>query len=411
MKKKDGSLRLCIDYRELNKVTIRNQYLLPRIDDLFDQLQGARVFSKIDLRSSYHQLKIRSEDVPKTAFKTRYGHYEFLVMPFGLTNAPTVFMDLMNRIFQPYLDQFVIVFIDDILIYSGSKEDHEEHLRVVLQILRENQLYAKFSKCQFWLDSVAFLGHVILAEGVYVDPQKIEAIVNWKPPTNVTEIRSFLGLTRYYRKFVEGFSKLAAPLTKLTRKEEKFVWSEACQQSFDELKRKLTSASVLTLPSGQDGYTVYCDASRQGLGCVLMQHENVIAYAPRQLKKHEQNYLTHDLELAAVVFALRIWRHYLYGVLCRIFTDHKSLQYLFTQKDLNMRQRRWVELIKDYECTIEYHPGKANVVADALSRKSTGSISHLKAVYLPRLVELRSLGVRLELTDTGALLAFMFVRY
>ena len=207
-------------------------------------------------------------------------------MPFGLTNAPAVFMDLMNRIFQPYLDQFVIVFIDDILIYSGSKEDHEEHLRVVLQILRENKLYAKFSKCQFWLDSVAFLGHVISAEGVSVDPQKIKAIVNWKPPTNVNEIRNFLGLAGYYRKFVEGFSKLAAPLTKLTRKEEKFVWSEACQQSFDELKRKLTLAPVLTLPSGQDGYIVYYDASKQGLGCVLMQHENVIAYASRQLKKH-----------------------------------------------------------------------------------------------------------------------------
>ena len=181
-------------------------------------------------------------------------------MPFGLTNAPAVFMDLMNRIFQPYLDQFVIVFIDDILIYSGSKEDHEEHLRVVLQILRENQLYAKFSKWQFWLDSVAFLGHVISAEGAYGDPQKIKAIVNWKPPTNVTEIRSFMGLAGYYQKFVQGFSKLAAPLTKLTMKEEKFVWSEACQQSFDELKRKLTSAPVLTLPSGQDRYTVYCES-------------------------------------------------------------------------------------------------------------------------------------------------------
>ena len=265
VKKKDGSLRFYIDYRDLNKVTIRNQYPPPRIDDLFHQLQGAKVFSKIDLRSGYHQLKIRSEDVPKKAFRTRYGHYKFLVMPFGLTNAPAVFMDLMNKIFQPYLDQFVIVFIDDILIYSSSKEDHEDHLRVVLQILRENKLYAKFSKCQFWLDSVAFLRHVISTKGVFVDPQKIEAIVNWKPPTNVTEIRSFRGLAGYYRKFVEGFSKLAAPLTKLTRKEEKFVWLEACQQSFDELKRKLTSAPVLTLPSRQDGYTVYCDASRQGL--------------------------------------------------------------------------------------------------------------------------------------------------
>ena len=248
VKKKDGSLRLCIDYRQLNKVTIRNQYPLPRIDDLFDHLQGAKVFSKIDLRSGYHQLKVRREDVPKTAFKTRYGHYEFLVMPFGLTNAPTVFMDLMNRVFGPYLDKFVIVFIDDILVYSSSKEEHAEHLRIVLQTLREHQLYAKFIKCQFWLDRVAFLGHVVSAEGISVDPQKIEAIVDWKPPTNITEVRSFLGLAGYYRKFVEGFSKIATPLTKLTRKEEKFIWSKACQNSFDVLKQRLTTAPVLTLP-------------------------------------------------------------------------------------------------------------------------------------------------------------------
>ena len=410
VKKKDGSMRLCIDYRELNKVTIRNQYPLPRIDDLFDQLQGAKVFSKIDLRSGYHQLRVHDEDVPKTAFRTRYGHFEFLVMPFGLTNAPAAFMDLMNRIFRPYLDQFVIVFIDDILIYSGSGEEHVEHLRIILQTLREHRLYAKLSKCQFWLDSVAFLGHIVSAEGVSVDPQKVEAILNWKPPTSVTEIRSFLGLAGYYCKFVEGFSKIVAPLTRLTRKEEPFLWSEACQKSFDELKRRLTSAPVLTLPSGQDGFAVYCDASRQGLGCVLMQNDKVIAYASRQLKKHEQNYPTHDLELAAVVFALRIWRHYLYGVPCRIFTDHKSLQYLFTQKELNMRQRRWIELIKDYECTIEYHPGKANVVADALSRRPMSSLSHLRAVHIPRLIELRSLVVRLELIDSGALLATFHVR-
>ena len=214
VKKNDGSLRLCIGYRELNKVKIRNQYPLPWIDDLFYQLQGARVLSKIDMRSGYHQLKIRSEDVPNTAFRIRYGHYKFLVMPFGLTNAPAAFIDLMNRIFQPYLDQFIIVFIDDILIYSGSKEDHEEHMRVVLQIMRKHQLYAKLSKCQFWLDSVAFLGHVISKEGVSVDPQKIEAIVNLKPPMNVTDIRSFLGLAGYYWNFLEGFSKLADPLRK-----------------------------------------------------------------------------------------------------------------------------------------------------------------------------------------------------
>ena len=240
VKKKDGSLRLCIDYRQLNRVTIRNQYPLPRIDELFDQLQRSRVYSKIDLRSGYHQLRVQESDVPKTAFRTRYGHYEFLVMPFGLTNAPAAFMDLMNRVFQPYLDRFVIIFIDDILVYSGSSEEHSEHLRIVLQTLRERQLYAKLSKCQFWLDRVAFLGHVISAEGVSVDPQKIEAVVNWKPPKNVSEVRSFLGLAGYYRKFVEGFSKIAAPLTKLTRKDVKYDLVDACQQSFEDLKSRLT---------------------------------------------------------------------------------------------------------------------------------------------------------------------------
>ena len=342
MKKKDGSLRLCIDYRQLNRVTIRNQYPLPRIDELFDQLQRSRVYSKIDLRSGYRQLRVQESDVAKTAFRTRYGHYEFLVMPFGLTNAQTAFMDLMNRVFQPYLDRFVIVFIDDILVYSGSSEEHSEHLRIVLHTLRERQLYAKLSKCQFWLDKVAFLGHVISAEGMSVDPQKIKAVVNWKPPMNVSEVRSFLGLAVYYRKFVEGFSKIAAPLTKLARKDVKYDLVDTCQHSFEELKDRLTSALVLTLPNARDVFVVYSDVSRQGLGCVLMQNDRVIAYASRQLKKHEENYPTHDLELASVVFALKIWRHYLYGVPCRIFTDHKSLQYIFTQKKLNLRQRRWL---------------------------------------------------------------------
>ena len=410
VKKKYGSLRLCIDYRQLNRVTIRNQYPLPRIDELFDQLQGSRVYSKIDLRSGYHQLRVQESDVPKTAFRTRYRHYEFLVMPFGLTNAPAAFMDLMNRVFQSYLDRFIIIFIDDILVYSGSLEEHSEHLRIVLQTLRERKLYAKLSKCQFWLDRVAFLGHVISAKGVSVDSQKIEAVVNWKPPKNVPEVRSFLGLAGYYRKFVEGFSKIAAPLIKLTRKNVKYYWVDACQQSFEELKGRLTSALVLALPNGRDGFVVYSDASRQDLGCVLMQNDRVIAYASRQLKKHEENYPTHDLELAVVVFALKIWRHYLYGVPCRIFTDHKSLQYIFTQKELNLRQRRWLELIKDYDCTIEYHPGKANVVADALSRRPESSLSHMRSGYLPLLMDLRALGVILEVEDSGALLDTFHVR-
>ena len=270
VKKKDGSLRLFIDYRQLNRAIIRNQYPLPIIDELFDQLHGSRVYSKIDLRSGYHQLRVRENDVSKTAFRTRYGHYEFLMMPFGLTNASAVFMDLMNRVFSPYLDKFVIVFIDDILVYSGSLEEHAEHLRTVLQILRERQLYSKFSKCQFWLDKVAFLGHVISEKGISVDPQKIEAIVNWKPPTNVYEVRSFLGLAGYYKKFVEGFLKIANPLTNLLKKDQKFEWSDTCQHSFEELRQRLTTTPVLALPSGKDGYVVYSAASRQGLGCVLM---------------------------------------------------------------------------------------------------------------------------------------------
>jgi hypothetical protein len=273
VKKKDGSMRLCINYRGLNKVTIKNRYPLPRIDDLFDQLQGSQVFSKIDLRSGYHQLKIQEKDVQKTAFRTRYGHYEFLVMPFGLTNAPAAFMDMMNQIFREHVDRCVVVFIDDILIYSKSQEEHVEHLRIVLSILRKHQLFAKFKKCEFWLDNVAFLGHVVTKEGIAVDPGKVEAVVNWVRPSNAHEVRSFLGLAGYYRRFVDGFSRLAAPLTRLTRKNEKFQWSEECEQSFQELKQRLVTAPVLTLPSGSNGFVIYSDASHKGLGCVLMQQE------------------------------------------------------------------------------------------------------------------------------------------
>ncbi|KAD7478106.1 hypothetical protein E3N88_01242 [Mikania micrantha] len=349
VKKKDGSMRMCIDYRELNKLTIKNKYPLPRIDDLFDQLQGASWFSKIDLRSGYHQLKVREQDIPKTAFRTRYGHYEFLVMSFGLTNAPAAFMDLMNRVCRPMLDRSVIVFIDDILIYSKSEGDHACHIREVLEMLRREKLYAKFSKCAFWLREVQFLGHVISPEGIMVDPAKVEAVMKWNPPKTPTEVRSFLGLA---------------------------------DPSFEELKKRLTEAPILALPDGNEDMVVYSDASYLGLGCVLMQRGKVIAYASRQLKTHEANYPTHDLELAAVVFALKIWRHYLYGVKCTIYTDHKSLKYFFEQKDLNMRQRRWLELLKDYDCEILYHPGKANVVADALSRKTEHPAIRVKSYSL-----------------------------
>ncbi|GJX75006.1 reverse transcriptase domain-containing protein [Tanacetum coccineum] len=323
----------------------------------------------VDYRSGYHQLRVREEDIPKTAFRTRYGHYEFRVMPFGLTNAPAVFMDLMNRVCKPYLDKFVIVFIDDILIYSRNEKEHEEHLKTILEMLKKEELYAKFSKCKFWINTVKFLGHVIDSSGIHVDPAKIEAVKNWASPTTPSEIRQFLGLAGYYRRFIEGFSKIAKPMTELTQKNQKFDWGEEQEEAFQLLKQKLCAAPILALPEGSEDFVVYCDASIKGLGAVLMQRMKVIAYASRQLKIHEKNYTTHDLELGAVVFALKIWRHYLYGTKCVVFTDHKSLQHILDQKDLNMRQRRWIELLSDYDCEIRYHPGKANVVADALSRK------------------------------------------
>ncbi|KAI3754853.1 hypothetical protein L1987_54645 [Smallanthus sonchifolius] len=368
VKKKDMTFRMCIDYRELNKVTIKNRYPLPRIDDLLDQLQGSSFYSKIDLRSGYHQLRVRDEDISKTTFRTRYVHYELMVVPFRLTNSPAVFTDLMNRVCKPYLDHFVIVFIDDILIYSKNKE---EHLRLILELLKKEQLYAKFSKCEFWIREVQFSGHVVNEKGIHVDPLKIEVIKNWAAPTTLTEVRQFLGLTGYYRRFIEGFSKISQPLTALTQKGKAYNWGDNQESAFQHLKQKLCSAPILALSEGTYDFVVYCDASIQGLGCVLMQREKVITYASRQLNIHEKNYTTHDLELGVVIFALKIWRHYLFGTKCTIYTDHKGLQHIFEQKELNIRQHHWIELLNDYDCTIKYHPGKANVVPNALSRKET----------------------------------------
>ncbi|GJU28612.1 putative reverse transcriptase domain-containing protein [Tanacetum coccineum] len=256
VKKKDGSFRMCIDYRELNKLTVKNRYPLPRIDDLFDQLQGSSIYSKIDLRSGYHQLRVREQDIPKTAFRTRYGHYEFQVMPFGLTNAPAVFMDLMNRVCKPYLDKFVIVFIDDILIYSKDEKEHEEHLKAILELLKKEKLYAKFSKCEFWIPKVQFLGHVIDSRGIHVDPAKIESIKDWASPKTPTEIRQFLGLAGYYRRFIEGFSKIAKSMTKLTQKGIKFDWGEKEENAFQLIKQKLCNAPILALPEGSEYFVV-----------------------------------------------------------------------------------------------------------------------------------------------------------
>jgi hypothetical protein len=388
MEKNDGTQRMCVDYHSLNEVTIKNKYPLPQIEDLFDQIKGAIVFSKIDLRPRYHQLRIQESDISKIVFHTWYGlykyivmsfrlmnalayfmylmnkmfmeymdkfvvvfidnilvyskteekheehlrlvleklranqlyakfskceFYEYTVMSFGLTNAPTYFMYLMNKVFMEYLDKFVVVFIDDILVYSKTEENHEEHLRLVLEKLRANQLYAKFSKCKFWLTQVAFLGHVISAGGVSADSGKVGDMFNWKPPTNVSEIHSFLGLAGYYHRFIQDFSKIAKPMTQLLEKGKVFKWTKDCQASFEELTKRLTMTPVLVLPNLSKKFNVYCDASRQGLGRVLMQDGQVVSYASHQLRKHEENYHTHDLELAAMVHALKIWRHYHIG--------------------------------------------------------------------------------------------------
>ncbi|GJZ47389.1 putative reverse transcriptase domain-containing protein [Tanacetum coccineum] len=317
--KKDGSFRMCIDYRELNKLTVKNHYPLLRIDDLFDQLQGSSVYSKIDLRSGYHQLRIKEEDIPIIAFRTRYGHFEFQVMQFGLTNAPAVFMDLMNRVCKPYLDKFIIVFIDDILVYSKDEEEYEKHLKIILELLKKES-------------------------GVYVDPAKIEAIKNWIAPTTPTEVRQFLGLAGYYRRFIEGFSLISKPLTMLTQKDKKYEWGKEEEEAFQTLKRKLCSAPILALPKGTEDFVVYCDASLKGYGAVLMQ-------------KRE-------------------------GMKCVVFTDHKSLQYILNKKELNLRQRRWIELLSDYDCEIRYHPGKVNVMADALSRKERNKPLRVRALMM-----------------------------
>ncbi|GJT89882.1 putative reverse transcriptase domain-containing protein [Tanacetum coccineum] len=303
----------------------------------------------------------KDDDILKTAFRTRYGHFEFTVMPFGLTNVPAIFMDLMNRVCKPYLDKFVIVFIDDILIYSKTKEDHENHLRLMLDLLRKEKLYAKFSKCEFWLQEVHFLGHVVNHDGIHVDPSKIEAVKSWKSP--------------------------ATP----SKKNQKYEWGEKQEKPFQTLKDNLCNAPILSLSDGVEDFVVYCDASNQGLGCVLMQRDKVIAYASRQLKSHENNYTTHNLELGAVVFALIIWRHYLYGTKSVIYTDHKSLQHIFDQKELNMHQQRWLELFSDYECEIKYHPGKANIVVDALSRKERVKPRRVRAMAVTIQSEVKGL--------------------
>jgi transposase InsO family protein len=389
VKKKDGSMRLCVDYRALNSITIKNRYPLPRIDELFDRLQGAKVFSKIDLRSGYHQIRIHPNDVSKTAFRTRYGHFEFLVLPFGLTNAPATFMHLMHQIFRPFLDSFVLVFLDDILIYSRNAEDHERHVRQVLELLRKHRLHAKQSKCELFRDRVEFLGHMVGGDGLRMMADKVKAVSDWPPPKSVEEIRSFLGTVGYYRKFIRMFSHVAAPITELLQKDKTFHWGQEQQQAFEQLKAAISQQPVLILPDPARPYVVTTDASGYAVGATLSQDHGQglqpIAYLSKKMLPAERNYPVHEQELLAIIVSLREWRHYLSGARFTIIvrTDHKSLRHFQSQPHLSPRQTRWLDLLAEFDFAIEYQEGKSNVVADGLSRRPDHKPAPAETAHTP----------------------------
>jgi hypothetical protein len=377
VKKKDGSLRFCVDYRMLNNVTVKNKYPLPHTEDLFDRVHGAKYFTKIDLRTGFYQIGVAPEDIHKTAFRTRYGLYEYTVLPMGLTNAPATFMHLMNHTFRDYLDLFVLVFLDDILIYSRTLEEHERHVRMVLQRLSDMKLYAKRSKCEFFQREVEFLGHRVGEDGLKVMHEKVMAVDQWPQPTNVGDVRSFLGLTGFYRKFVRDFSKVASPLSDLTKDDVTFHWGPTQESAFQQLKNALRTAPVLVLPDPTRPFVVHTDASDYATGAVLQQDQGhglqPVAFLSKKMLPAETRYPVHEKELLAIVHALTHWRHLLHGNHTTRFivrTDHNSLQYFNTQPMLSGRQARWKDKLAEFDFTIEYIPGHTNAVADAFSRRT-----------------------------------------
>ncbi|WVZ93960.1 hypothetical protein U9M48_039909 [Paspalum notatum var. saurae] len=366
--KKDGSWRMCVDYRAINNITIRYRYPIPRLDDMLDELSGAIIFTKIDLRSGYHQIRMKLGDEWKTAFKTKFGLYEWLVMPFGLTNAPSTFMRLMNEVLRPFVGLFVVVYFDDILIYSKTMEEHLEHLSFVFDALRAARLFGNMEKCTFCTQRVSFLGYVVTPRGIEVDSSKIDAIRDWPTPTTVTQIRSFLGLAGFYRRFVRDFSSIAAPLHELTKKGVPFAWGDSQAVAFNTLKDKLTHAPLLQLPDFNKVFELECDASGIGLGAVLLQEGKSVAYFSEKLSGASLKYSTYDKELYALVRTLQTWQHYLWHREFIIHSDHEALKHIRTQTNLNRRHANWVEFIESFPYIIKHKNRKENVIADALSR-------------------------------------------
>jgi RNase H-like domain found in reverse transcriptase/Reverse transcriptase (RNA-dependent DNA polymerase) len=370
--KKDGGLRMCLDYRALNQLTIKNKCPIPRIDENFDLLQGAQYFTSLDLRSGYYEIRMKDTDIPKTCIRTRYGSFEFLVMPFGLTNTPSTFQAVMNNVFREYLDDFVMVYIEDILIFSLTAEDHLRHVEFILARLRQHQLFEKLSKCEFNRASLPFLGHVVGQGGVEMQQSKVQALADWPRLTTVTEVQSFLGLANYYRRSIRDFARISAQLSELTKNGVPFEWGGGQENSFQNLKDAVKSAPVFQLADSSKPYIVTCDASDIGIGAVLEQEgehgSHPVAFASRKLSNAEKNYPVHERELLAIGYALKEWRTYLHGSRFVVKTDQQPLSYLDTQSNLSKRQLRWMETLQEYDYEILYVQGKFNVVADALSR-------------------------------------------
>jgi len=362
--KKDGTWRMCVDCRAVNNITVKYRHPIPRLDDMLDELHGSCIFSKIDLKSGYYQIRMKEGDEWKTAFKTKHGLYEWLVMPFGLANAPSTFMRLMNHVLRAFIGKFVVVYVDDILIYSKNLNEHLDHLRNVLSVLRSEQLYANLKKCTFCMEKIVFLGYVVTAQGIEMNEEKVKPIRDWPTPKSVSEVRSFHGLASFYRRFVKDFSTIAAPVIEIVKKSVGFKWNDEQDEAFNLLKDKLCSVHVLALPDFTRAFEV-----ESGIGVVLMQDKRPIVYFSEKLNGAALNYPTYDKELYALVRTLETWQHYLWPKEFVIHSDHESLKHLKGQGKLSRRHAKWVEFIETIPYVIKYKQGKENIVADALSRR------------------------------------------